>query len=115
MTFKCKNCDASFSQKEKLNRHIGFLVCRNRQAVSCRKEALPIKKKPFKCNKRNNDYKCNDFNASFSQKGDLNRHVISVPEGKNTFICNFCDACFSHKGNLNRHIKSFHEKKKPFK
>ena len=46
MTFNCNNCDASFSQKEKLNRHIGFLVCRNRQAVSCRKEALPIKKKP---------------------------------------------------------------------
>ena len=46
MAFKCDNCDASFSQKGKLNRHIGFLVCTNRQAVSCRKEALPIKKKP---------------------------------------------------------------------
>ena len=47
MAFKCDNCDASFSQKGKLNRHIGFLVCTNRQAVSCRKEALPIKKKPW--------------------------------------------------------------------
>ena len=46
MAFKCDNCNASFSQKGKLNRHIGFLVCTNRQAVSCRKEALPIKKKP---------------------------------------------------------------------
>ena len=112
MTFKCNNCDASFSQKRKLNRHIGFLVCINRQAVSCRKEALPIKKKPFKCNKGKNYYKCNDFNASFSQKGDLNRHVISVHEGKKPFKCNVCDACFSHKGKLNKHIKSFHERKK---
>lgn len=101
MAFKCDNCDASFSQKGKLNRHIGFLVCRNRQAVSCRKEALPKKKKPWNAISRCSYSVCVCVSASpefwssgnpILKKGDLNRHVISVHEGKQHFKCSVCDA-----------------------
>ena len=59
--------------------------------------------------------KCKTCDASFGGKGDLDRHVSSVHEGKKPFKCNVCNASFTEKGSLNKHVSSVHEGKKPFK
>ena len=51
--------------------------------------------------------------ASFDEKGKLNRHIASVHEGKEPFKCPTCDASFARKDNLNRHIAVVHEGKNP--
>ena len=51
------------------------------------------------------DYRC-------SQKGDMNKHVASVHEGKKPFKCDICDRSFSLKSHMNRHVASVHEGKK---
>ena len=48
--------------------------------------------------------KCKTCDASFEGKGDLNRHVSSVHEGKKPFKCNVCNACFAQKSQLKRHV-----------
>ena len=66
------------------------------------------KKKPFQRN---------DCDASFSQKGHLNRHNRSEGIGMKSFNfkCNDCEAIFSQKEKLKELIESVHEGKKPFK
>ena len=57
-SFKCKICNAGFSLKAPLKRHVN---------------SVHKGRKPFKCNV---------CDASFSQKGHLNEHIGSVHEGK---------------------------------
>ena len=90
--FQCNDCDASFSQKGHLNRHI----------------------KPAHKGIKSFNFKCNDCDAIFSQKENLKEHIESVHEGKKPFKCNDCDSRFSWKWDLNRHIESVHEGKKSF-
>ena len=49
---------------------------------------------------------------SYSHKGDMNRHVASVHEGKRPLKCEFCDNTFSRQSNLIYHVSSVHEDKK---
>ena len=59
--------------------------------------------------------KCKTCDASFEGKGNLDRHVSSVHEGKKPFKCNICNASFARKNHLKTHVASVHEGKKPFK
>ena len=54
------------------------------------------------------------LNVMFVMHSFLEKEV-SVHEGKKTFKCNDYDASFSRKLDLNRHIKTVHEEKKPVK
>ena len=58
---------------------------------------------------------CNICDASFTSKISLNRHIVSVHEGKKPFKCDICNASFSENNYLNRHIEAVHDKNKPFK
>ena len=49
---------------------------------------------------------CNDGGKKFSQERPLNGHIETVHEEKNSFKCNVYDATFSQKGNLNCHFES---------
>ena len=88
---ECSICDANFTQRGKLNRHIS---------------TVHEKKKPFKCS---------ICDCSFSSKHYMNTHVASVHGGKKPFKCSECYSSFSMNSDLKRHIASVHEKKKPFK
>ena len=61
----------------------------------------------------NNVFKCNVCKKVFSQKSNLNIHMLSVHDGKKVFQCKICEQRFSEKGSMNRHIESIHEGKKP--
>ena len=60
-------------------------------------------------------FKCNNCDAIFARKSQLNGHMDFVHEGKKPFTCNVCDACFTAKRNLKRHVESVHEGRKPHK
>ena len=45
---------------------------------------------------------------NFVQKGDLNRHITSVHEGKRPYDCNICDKTFTQTSHLKQHIKGVH-------
>ena len=62
----------------------------------------------------NKPFKYNVCGDSFSQERDLNRHIESVHENKNTFECSICDTSFTEKQSLNGHIESVHKGKKQF-
>ena len=109
-SFKCDSCDACFTYKHILKRHIA---------------SVHEGKKPFVV--------CDTCDARFASKYDMKGHISSVHEGKKLFKCTNCDACYKHistlheikrfrcakydatftqKANLNLHKKSFHKVKK---
>ena len=88
---------------------VQFMRKRNRFSCSLKgtiAQHVHEKKKPFKCE---------ICYFRFSQKGDMNKHIVLVHEKKKLFKCEICDYKFSQKGDINKHIVSVHEKKKLFK
>ena len=63
---------------------------------------------------RDKNVKCDICDTSFGQKGDFNRHVLTVHEGKKQFKCDICDANFGQKNQLNQHVASVHGGNKQF-
>jgi len=57
-------------------------------------------------------FPCHICSKVFQKKSDVNRHVLSVHEGKKPFKCDSCDKCFSQKHHLNEHVKQVHEERK---
>lgn len=51
---------------------------------------------------------CTRCGARFKMRGDLQRHVRTVHEGKKQHVCPTCNRTFGHSGHLNRHIESMH-------
>lgn len=51
-------------------------------------------------------------NISFSQKGNLTRHVSIAHEKQKNFLCKKCNLEFREKSNLTKHNKAVHLKKK---
>ena len=45
----------------------------------------------------------------FSEKSNLNRHVYTVHEKKESFVCQLCDKIFTRKDNLKQHIETHGE------
>ena len=90
-TFKCTLCDAYFSLKTNLSKHI---------------KSVHEKKKPFNC------IICD---ANFASKQSMKSHSKSVHEGEKPFKCNICDSIFARNHHLKRHVEYVHEKKNPLK
>ena len=91
LSVKCTLCDACFSVKTNLNKHIKY---------------VHEKKKPFEC------HICD---ANFASKQGMNTHTKSVHEGEKPFKCDICDYISAKKSHVKTHTQSVHEKKKPFK
>ena len=87
MVNKCETCNASFSSKKYMQKHI---------------DRIHKGKKP---------YMCNICNLSYKSKRTLIGHNASVHEGKKPFKCDICDYSCSQKGTMKRHIASVHEGK----
>ena len=56
--------------------------------------------------------KCESCGRSFSQAGDLKIHIHTVHEGHKKHICESCGKSFSQAGNLKTHISTVHEGQK---
>ena len=88
---KCELCDAKFSYKCLLNRHI---------------KAVHDKIRDFKCDLC--DYTCSD-------KYHLPQHIKAVHDKIRNIKCELCSHEFSCSSNLNQHIKQVHDKIRDFK
>ena len=53
-------------------------------------------------------YKCKECEHYFKTKANLNRHIMSVHEGKNAFNCDVCDKKYTTKFGLKNHQDSKH-------
>ena len=51
--------------------------------------------------------------AAILKKRHMNRHVVSVHEGKKPFKCEICDYSCSLKRTLKKHVAAVHEGEKP--
>ena len=119
-TFKCTLCEACFSLKTNLSKHIksvhekrkpfNCIICdanfASKQSMKSHSKSVHEGEKPFKCN---------ICDSSFARKQHLKGHIQSVHEKIKPGKCNICDANFASKEGLIRHIESIHYGKKPFK
>ena len=55
---------------------------------------------------------CEICDDNFGQKGNLQRHLATVHEGKKQFKCSICNKNFEQKRDLNKHVATVHEGKK---
>ena len=60
-------------------------------------------------------YKCNTYNAGFTQKISVSKHIEDVHEGKKPHRCSSCGKAFSKRHKMVLHFESVHEGKKPHK
>ena len=80
-SFTCKNCDFRCLSKFTLSRHRG--------------KCTPM-----------NKYECLNCNLNFRFAIALENHTKSVHKKLNTFACTICPSSYSNKGNLNKHMKT---------
>ncbi len=89
--YVCDECGEKFTQSGSLGTHI-------------RVKHKNIR--PFRCDRPG----CRA--RPFGQRGDLNRHIASVHEGKKEHECMDCNELFSRRSALNRHRERKHLKSK---
>ena len=53
-------------------------------------------------------YKCKQCEKTFTDSGNLKRHVKAVHEGTKDYKCDYCGKSFSEPGKLKRHVKAVH-------
>ena len=78
--YKCTICDASFIEKQKLNKHIAVIHM----------------------------VKCDFCDSSFTFNDQLRQHLKEVHGKEQIFRCNICDATFDTKRKVNYHIGENH-------
>ena len=117
--YKCNTCDAGFTRKASVAKHIEDVHERKKphQCSACGAafsqrskmvlhfESVHEGKKP---------YKCTQCDKTFAQKNQLSTHIIGVHEGKKPYLCDICRSTFKRKAQIKQHIDSVHEGKKPF-
>lgn len=89
--YKCPTCNERFTQSGSLGTHV-------------RVKHKNIR--PYRCPRKG----C--LARPFGQRGDLNRHIASVHDGKKDHKCLDCSEYFSRKSALNRHRERKHRKPK---
>ncbi|XP_053374126.1 zinc finger protein 39-like [Mercenaria mercenaria] len=107
----CDRCNAKFSKKSNLKRHIQNNICNKDKARhSCKlcKEVFTNKTDYVKHEKESHSkYACEKCKCTFSNNFNLNRHVKKkscVPLSKH--ICKTCNSQFSKAYNLKVHLEN---------
>ena len=58
--------------------------------------------------KKTKDCTCKFCEKSFTQKGNLKRHVNSIHKERKDYMCKFCGKAFSQNNNMKSHINKSH-------
>ena len=111
--FECKDCDKSYSSKQKLkahhlSKHSNLtLVC---PIQTCSKvfHSRPVLKNHLAgVHGDKTVYPCERCDKTFAYRGDLNIHIKGVHEGQMAY-CRVCDKAFIRSSEKNRHEKQVH-------
>jgi uncharacterized C2H2 Zn-finger protein len=54
-------------------------------------------------------FACTLCDSKFSYRNKLQRHVVTVHEGKKPYLCSTCGTGFRDQNDLNRHIERIHD------
>ena len=94
--YDCNMCDANFSEKKDLNKHI---------------TSAHLKPQDVSVHEENKPFMCSVCGANFARKDKLQRHTSSVHEGLKPYMCNECGTSFTEKRGLELHISAVHDEK----
>lgn len=59
-------------------------------------------------------YKCGHCERAFRERGNLNKHVMSVHQKQKSFSCHICPKSFAFKDGLLRHISTVHDNQRRY-
>ena len=133
--FKCSLCDAEYTLKGNLKKHIKLIhdgerfectICENvsftqKHTLTKHVESVHERKLPFQeenkipVHEGKKLFSCTVCNFGFQKQSALIRHVEAVHEKKKDYECSVCEHRFSNINQLKTHIEIVHEGKKPFK
>lgn len=99
LSIPCSHCDALFSTKSNLNRHMR----------SAHEDPIKINVDFVAPMQEVQKFECSNCEKSFNRKDVLKRHIQSVHSDVKTFSCKICSSEFHRKDLLTRHIKSLHK------
>lgn len=54
-------------------------------------------------------FQCDECHRCFKERGNLNKHVLSVHEKKRTKVCHICGKSFAFRDGLMRHVSHVHQ------
>ena len=57
-------------------------------------------------------HSCSQYDATFGQAGQLNRHVRMVHEQRRDHACSQCDYKTGRAGDLRKHVRTVHEQRR---
>ncbi len=60
-------------------------------------------------------FRCPECSRAFKEKGNMNKHVLSVHEKKKTQVCQLCGKTFAFRDGLVRHISHVHQNERRYK
>ena len=106
--------------KEKLIRYENILnqIIKQTKTIRCEVKTLlkntSMAKHIGAIHEGNKSFKCDTYDYSCSQKGNMNTHVALVHEGKKPFKRDICDYSSFQKIRMNTHVASVHEGKELF-
>lgn len=112
--FPCTYCEKKFYSSENLqhhkqNFHTSF-VEKYAKYLELKRESLKYQQEQKKG--KMEEFKCDFCNASYSQNGNLKRHLITFHESKGIRKCDVCEKTFMKEDQLRTHIKLKHGTKK---
>ena len=111
---KCIICEKVFISKKKLKQHVSYVHGNNKKEHICEicSKSFQTKRKLMFHNKTVVDcgglkhHKCTNCKKSFSQAGNLKKHIHIIHGGHKDYECESCGKSFSAAGNLKLHIQA---------
>ena len=92
--FKCEICEKKFNAKRKLCKHINYNHNNTEKAFYCNICAKSFQAQNITSHNKSvhggNCYNCKLCGKSFSNAGNLNKHILRVHEGHKDFKCEIC-------------------------